>query len=192
MKDYINILDLCETGTKTLGPGNRYVIWVQGCPFNCKNCTTPESIPIVPNKMIEIEYIINSISDNKKIDGITISGGEPFLQASKLSKILQQVKNNRPELTVIVYTGFKFNNLDWKEAKDLLNYIDLLIDGQYIDKLNNNKGLRGSTNQNFIFLTKKLLKHKETFISGERNIEIHISNHMKVIVGIPNNQININ
>lgn len=189
MKEFINILDLCETGTKTLGPGNRYAIWVQGCPFNCKSCTTPEGIPIVQNRLIDINYIIDSIFNNKIIDGITISGGEPFLQASKLYIILKEVRKKRPDLTVIVYTGFQHKNLDWIEAQDFLTLIDLLIDGQYVEKLNNNKGLRGSTNQNFIFLTERLLMKKEYFIKKERDIEIHIEKQQKTIIGIPNHQL---
>lgn len=189
MKEFINLLDLCETGTRTLGPGNRYAIWVQGCPFNCKNCTTPEGIPIVPNQLIDIKYIATSICNNENIDGITISGGEPFLQASKLIKILKEVKKKRPELTVIIYTGFKFKNLDWQEAQSLITQIDLLIDGQYVEKLNNNKGLRGSTNQNFIFLTERIKTNKEYFLNEVRNIEIHIDKKQKTIIGIPNHQL---
>jgi len=189
MAEYINILDLCEAGTKELGPGNRYVIWVQGCPFNCEGCITPEGIPIVENNLVEINQIIFAICENKKITGITISGGEPFMQASKLVKILTEVKIVRPELDVVVFSGFKLQELDWIEAKELLELIDVLIDGKYIYKLNENKGLRGSSNQKANYLSDRLKEYKYYFEERERSIEIHVYNHLQTIIGVPNKKV---
>jgi anaerobic ribonucleoside-triphosphate reductase activating protein len=189
--EYINILDLCETGTRELGPGNRYVIWVQGCPFNCKGCVTPEGIPIVENNLVEINQIIFAICANEKITGITISGGEPFMQASKLVKILTAVKTVRPELDVVVFSGFQLKELDWKEAKEFLELIDVLIDGKYIEKLNDNKGLRGSSNQKIYHLTDKLKNHKNYFEERERSFEIHVYNQHQTIIGVPNKEVTV-
>lgn len=191
MKEYINILDLCETGTNELGPGLRYVIWVQGCPFNCKGCITPDGIPIVENNLLEINQIISAICANRKIAGITISGGEPFLQASKLVKILSAVKSIRPELDIIVFSGFNLNDLDWIEAKELLQLIDVLIDGKYIDKLNDNKGLRGSSNQKVHYLTDRLKKHQNYFEERQRSIEVHVFNDHQTLIGVPNKLITV-
>lgn len=186
MTDYINILDLCETGTMELGPGLRYVIWVQGCPFSCKGCITPDGIPFVAKNLIKINKIASSIKNSEHITGITISGGEPFMQASKLSDILKMVKETRPELDVIVFTGFKLKELDWKEAKALLNQIDVLIDGKYVEALNDNMGLRGSSNQKIHYLTNKLSNHKKYFEKRYRNIEVHVYESHQKIIGVPN------
>jgi len=191
MAEHINILDLCENGTKELGPGNRYVIWVQGCPFNCKGCVTPEGIPIVENNLVEINQIIFAICANKKITGITISGGEPFMQASKLVKILVAVKTIRPELDVVVFSGFKLKELDWLEAKEFIELIDVLIDGKYIERLNDNRGLRGSSNQQVNYLTEKLKHHKHYFEDRERSIEIHVYNQHQTIIGVPNKAVTV-
>lgn len=189
MSDYINILDLCETGSRELGPGIRYVIWVQGCPFNCKGCVTPEGIPLVENNLVDISKIISAICYNKNITGITISGGEPFMQASKLTNILNAVKTQRPELDVIVFSGFRLKELDWKEAKEFLQCIDVLIDGKYIERLNDNKGLRGSSNQQVNYLSEKLKEYKHYFEERERGIEIYVHNHFLSIIGVPNKEI---
>jgi anaerobic ribonucleoside-triphosphate reductase activating protein len=189
MTEYLNIFDLCE-GTKALGPGLRYVIWVQGCPFNCKGCTSPEGRPIKENILVDVEKIAQSVIRNNLIEGLTISGGEPFLQASKLSDLLKTVKKARRELTVIVYTGFEINELDWKEAKELLSFTDVLIDGVYVDALNDNKGLRGSSNQIIHFLTDKLKQYEDEFENSRRNIEIIVSNTYNKIIGVPNIFIN--
>jgi anaerobic ribonucleoside-triphosphate reductase activating protein len=184
--EYINILDLCETGTRELGPGNRYVIWVQGCPFNCKGCITPEGIPIVKNNLIEIDHIISAICQNDRITGITISGGEPFMQASRLVRILKAVKSIRPELDVVMFSGFVLKELDWIEAMELLELIDVLIDGKYVEKLNDNKGLRGSSNQRVNYITERLKNHKGYFEERERSVEIHVYNHYQTVIGVPN------
>jgi anaerobic ribonucleoside-triphosphate reductase activating protein len=187
--EYINILDLSETGTRELGPGNRYVIWVQGCPFNCNGCITLEGIPIAENNLVEINQIISAICEHERLSGITISGGEPFMQASKLVKILTAIKTIRPELDVVVFTGFKLKELDWTEAIEFLQLIDVLIDGKYIEKLNDNKGLRGSSNQQVNYLSGRLKEHKHYFEERERSIEVHVFNQQQTIIGVPNKSI---
>jgi anaerobic ribonucleoside-triphosphate reductase activating protein len=193
MAEYLNIFDFCE-GTKALGPGLRCVIWVQGCPFNCKGCTSPYGRPIKENILVEVSSVAQSIVRNHLIDGITISGGEPFLQASKLSFLLKTIKEARPKLTAIVYTGFDFEDLDWSEAHEFMQYIDLLIDGKYMEDLNNDKGIRGSNNQRFHYLTDKLTLYKEELENGERTGEIHIiqNNSIYHYIGIQNKNQNIN
>lgn len=185
MTEQINILGYTPNVRDILGPGNRFALWTQGCPFNCKNCTTPEGIPIKPNRLLKIEEMTKIILEQKNIDGITISGGEPFLQASKLHLLLNAVKQYMPLINVIVYSGFKHNKLSWQEAKDFLSHIDLFIDGLFDEKLNDNKGIRGSTNQNFIYLTDKLKPYKEQIENGERNYQHSIEGNYSSTIGIP-------
>ena len=189
----LNIFDLCE-GTKALGPGLRFVIWVQGYTFNCKGCTSPYGQPLKENILVEIESVAQAIIKNQNIEGIAISGGEPFLQASKLSMLLLKVKKMRPELNVIVFTGFEMQELDWDEAKVFLKYIDVLIDGKYVEELNDDKGLRGSSNQKIHFLTQKLKVHKEELENGERKGEIHLLQNSNTYhyIGISNKNQHIN
>lgn len=182
---YININHIDDKGTKVLGPGLRYVIWTQGCPFNCYNCASPETRPIKKSSLVPIEVLYQSIVENNNIDGISISGGEPFIQASKLIILLEAIKKSRPELNVIIYTGFSLEDFDWKEAQQLVGLVDVLIDGKYIDSMNDNKGLRGSSNQRIHFLTDVLFEYKDLFESGNRNSEIYIHDFYKRIIGIP-------
>lgn len=190
MNSLLNILDLCEQGTRQLGPGLRFVIWVQGCPFDCFKCSTPEGIPLKINKLVAIESLANSIINNSQIHGITISGGEPFLQASKLVVLLDIVKSVRPELNTVVYTGFKMEELNWPEARDFIGRIDVLIDGKYINSKNNNRGIRGSLNQKIHFISNKLAGYENYFENGIRGLDIFIrSDHIQE-VGIPNFDIN--
>ena len=189
MSESINILSIAKN-VKTLGPGNRMVIWVQGCPFNCKGCITPEGIPMEVKTLVSIKKLAQEIIIDESIDGITFSGGEPFMQASKLSILIDIINASKVSRNYISFTGFEYEKLNWEEAKDLLGKLDLLIDGKYVNNLNNNKGLRGSSNQNLIFLSNKLKKDENELLHGDRNLDIRISNYIQSI-GIPNKLVNL-
>jgi anaerobic ribonucleoside-triphosphate reductase activating protein len=190
MGETINMLSIAKN-VATLGPGNRYVIWVQGCPFNCKGCITPEGIPLKINKLISIEDLACEIINDSTITGVTFSGGEPFLQASKLTILINKLKEYRNDLNFICFSGYSYKELIWEEAKMFLLHLDLLIDGKYNEKLNNNLGLRGSSNQNFIFLTEKLKSYENKFMLQPRKIDMRIGKELQSI-GIPNKLVNIN
>ncbi len=183
--EVLNLLDIERNGTRSLGPGLRYAIWTQGCPFNCPKCVTPEGRPIVPAKLIDTVQLADDIIAKRNITGITISGGEPFLQVASVSVLLKTVKASRPELDVIIFTGFLKENLQSEKALSVLSMTDLLIDGQYIDELNDGVGLRGSSNQRLHFLTNRLLPYKKELQSGKRQVEININNNNIDAIGIP-------
>lgn len=188
--DYLNIYRICEKSS-ALGPGTRFVIWVQGCIQHCKGCITPQSRPLEIDHLISVETLVKAIINSKNIEGITISGGEPFLQAKNLAKLLESVKSRRPEINVIAFTGYTLEQLITGKPQELLHHIDLLIDGPYIEELNDGKGLRGSSNQRLHFLTNKLLPFKEQLEKGGRNNEVILESNGMHIVGIPRKDINI-
>ncbi len=188
--DELNIYYICEKSI-SLGPGTRFVIWVQGCLQCCKGCITPNSRPLYIKHLVKVNDLAKSIIQNEKIDGITISGGEPFLQATNLAKLLKIIKQYRPELNIIVFTGYTIEQLTTDIAKNLLQYIDLLIDGQYIEELNVTQGLRGSSNQRFHFLTNRMLPYQIELEKGGRYNEIITGDDGTHIIGIPRKDINI-
>lgn len=171
--------------SNVLGPGRRYVIWTQGCFRRCFRCASPELQPIEQGFSIDIEMLAKQITDSIDIDGITISGGEPFLQSKELSILLSAVYKVRPELTIILFTGYKLEELNTDDFKSVLSFVDVLIDGVYIDKLNDNKGLRGSSNQTIHFLSNRLLPYKDMLEKGKRKREIHVINESELLtIGI--------
>lgn len=186
------IHDLCRTGTTTLGPGVRYVIWTQGCPFHCDGCITPKSQPFSNEKTVLVSELAKDILSRPQIEGITISGGEPFLQATALSNLLDIILEGRPELTILSYTGYQIEQLSWPEAKRLLSKLDLLIDGAYNKRLNDNKGIRGSSNQRFYYLTSRLEPWKDEMEQGKRKVELHLGDGKITGIGVPSNDMNIN
>ena len=187
-RDMLSIYDLCQQGSRALGPGLRYVIWTQGCPFHCEGCATPESRTKTHDKQVYITALAEDILARPSIEGVTISGGEPFLQAEALADFLDLVLAKRPELTVMLYTGFLREYLTWPKAQRLLGHLDLLIDGPYVKELNDNQGLRGSSNQQLHFLTPRLLPWKDELEHGKRKVEFHIVQGMVKAFGIPSTE----
>lgn len=184
-KSIINLFAVERTGTRNLGPGLRYAIWLQGCPFNCYNCVTPQARPVVAAKIAEVESLARDIVSNSHIDGLTISGGEPFLQAEALASLLSMVRECRPELTVLIFTGFNLEDLEDPMARKVLKMTDVLIDGRYVDDLNDGIGLRGSSNQHAHFLSDRLIAYEEEINKGKRSIEVSFHNSVIDIIGIP-------
>jgi anaerobic ribonucleoside-triphosphate reductase activating protein len=182
---YLNIASIIDS-VSTLGPGRRFAIWVQGCPFSCKGCISADYIPFVKNQFIEIQTLANKIIASD-VDGITISGGEPFAQAGQLAKLLQIVLEQRPELNVLVFTGFSFSKLTGAGARALLGYVDLLITELFVEDLNTEIGLRGSDNQEFHYLTNKFLKYKDQIEKSPKRIETIVDGNMITHVGIMSN-----
>lgn len=182
----LNIAEICPA-TRTLGPGKRFVIWVQGCCFNCENCISPDWIPQKQGTLIDIFKLADYIISTPDIQGLTVSGGEPMLQASALCELFTYLRKNR-DISIICYTGFTLsqlqNNSDANIDK-LLTLIDVLIDGQYIASLNDNQGWRGSSNQVVHFLTNRHLHQANLFTDRPRDVELHIYDESTLMVGVP-------
>lgn len=177
--------------TYVLGPGKRFALWLQGCSASCPGCVAPEFSHFEGGRTISIDLLADKIINDKGIEGITISGGEPFLQADKLCVLLEKVKSVYPEMSVIIYSGYTYEELRAAEdeyiTKILNFYADVLIDGRYIEELNDDKGLRGSSNQRIIFLTGRYRDNDEfSTIRGRQGRFITEGNGGRLfMIGVP-------
>ncbi len=185
----LNIYNFIES-TKTLGPFDRFALWTQGCTFLCTGCMTPDSQNLNGGVRISVEDMAQTILNTPNIEGITISGGEPFLQAEALYRLLNLVREKK-DFGVIVYTGFTLEQL---KAKDdfatnlLLESIDILIDGLFDENLNDVVSLRGSSNQNIYQLTQRYENvFDDYYDKNVREIEMHMQSDHMMLVGIPKN-----
>jgi anaerobic ribonucleoside-triphosphate reductase activating protein len=185
----LNIYNFIES-TKTLGPFNRFALWTQGCSFSCTGCMTQDSQSLDGGVKISVEGMAQTILNTPNIEGITISGGEPFLQAEALYSLLSLVGEKR-DFGVIVYTGFSLEQL--KDKNDsvinlLLEHIDILIDGLFYESLNDGISLRGSSNQNIYQLTNRYENVFDDYYDKDvREIEMHMQSDHMMLVGIPKN-----
>lgn len=144
-----------QSPVTVLGPYKRSVIWVQGCEFACPNCIVPESWDEAGGETIALTELASWILSQSDIEGITFSGGEPMLQAAALARLIDMVRQSR-DLGVVCYTGYRLEQLQEKgtaDQKSLLDRIDLLIDGTYIESLHEDLLWRGSSNQRLLTLT---------------------------------------
>ena len=146
------------------GPGIRLVVFTQGCVHNWLGCHNPETRSFSAGYYMDIDKILGDIIDNPLLDGITLSGGEPFHQGKASAILANKVKEYG--LSVVVYTGYTFEelvkeidiNTGWKQ---LLYATDILIDGRFdINKKNLLLKFRGSENQRIIDVKKSLEKGK--------------------------------
>jgi len=133
--------------TRTLGPFLRFALWVQACPFRCTNCMTPAAQTESGGTLVPISELADKIINTPSIEGLTITGGEPFAQSAALVQLIKQVRLTK-DLGIIVYSGYTLKKLQvLPYAVELLQHIDLLIDGTYVAALNDGGSLRGSSNQ---------------------------------------------
>lgn len=177
-------LHMRERAVTTLGPGTRYAVWVSGCNRNCPGCIAPDSHDMTKGAAVETGALAWDILLSGA-EGLTISGGEPFLQAPALAEMVRTVRRRR-DLGVIVYTGFTYDQLcQMPEALDLLEQTDLLIDGPYIQALDDGLSLRGSSNQRVIDLTGRYRAELASYGTGKREQEIFHHAGVTHYVGIP-------
>ena len=171
--------------TEVLGPGNRFAIWVQGCKRHCKGCIAKDSWDFNGGKFVEIDDLVQQILQQDDIEGITISGGEPFLQQEALCELIAKVREHK-DIGVIIYTGMRYSEI---ETTTLAHLADIIIDGEYVVELNDNKSLRGSSNQNVICLTDRYKDVISQYYGVQgRKIELLLSEGTAQMIGIPSKE----
>ncbi|MFS0784464.1 anaerobic ribonucleoside-triphosphate reductase activating protein [Bacillus sp. 1P06AnD] len=143
------------------GPGLRMVLWTQGCTHACEGCHNPQTHALDGGGLYDSAEIIKAMEQSKLQRGITFSGGDPLLQPEGLLPIAQAA--HRMGFDVWAYTGFLWNELmdkkhpKYKEIQVLLPYIDVLVDGRYVERKKHIDLLfRGSSNQCIIDVRKSL------------------------------------
>lgn len=151
----ISILNIMEDTTVD-GPGFRTSVYSSGCPHHCPGCHNPQSWNISNGQPVDIEDILKVILDDPFAD-VTFSGGDPMFQPegfTELAKAIRQHSNKN----IWCYTGYLFEDLLRNPAqKALLEQIDVLVDGRFIEALRD-EGLRfrGSSNQRIIDVKRSL------------------------------------
>lgn len=163
----------------TLGPGQRLCVWLQGCLKNCTGCMARAWQPLLPATFYSPKEFAEKIS-SFQFDGITLSGGEPFLQAQALSTFLDLFRT--PD--VIAFSGYYIAELyENSRCKKLLDKLTILIDGPFDESMSTIKGLRGSSNQNIHQLNSGLNAY--SLANCKRKIEIIPEQDGTMVVGIP-------
>ena len=145
------------------GPGVRVSIFMQGCTFHCKGCFNPETHDFNAGKEFNEETIhkVLELCENENVKGLSILGGEPMhpKNIEGTTRLAKAFKEKFPKKNLWIWTGFLFDK-DLKD-KEVLKYVDVLVDGQYVDELRNPKlKYSGSSNQRVIDVQKSLKENK--------------------------------
>jgi len=141
------------------GPGVRVSIFMQGCSFNCKNCFNKETHDFNGGKEFDdstIERVLE-LCGNENIEGLSILGGEPMnpTNIEGTTKLAKAFKEKYPNKTVWSWSGYSFDN--YLKDKEVVKYLDVLVDGQYNDDLRNpTLKWKGSENQRVINVQESL------------------------------------
>ena len=122
------------------GDGIRYVVFVQGCAHHCPGCHNPETWDFNGGNEVEPELIANDFKRRKHLDGITLSGGDPFYQQEACLELLRLL----PGVNVWIYTGFEYEEI---KGTALAKAADVLVTGPYIEELRCSGKMYGSSNQ---------------------------------------------
>lgn len=151
----LNIANLLHDSNVN-GPGNRDVIWVQGCAIKCPGCFNQHLWSFSPKHIIPVEDLIEKTAKRiDKIEGISILGGEPMHQPKVLGAYFSAVK--KMGLTTVIYSGFTYEYLRKQNSPAItkvLEHTDILVDGPYRHDLQDKSLIwRGSTNQRILFLS---------------------------------------
>lgn len=135
------------------GPGVRVSIFFQGCTFNCKNCFNPETHDFNGGVEFTDETIakVLDLCDRDYIVGLSVLGGEPMhpKNIEGTTRLAKAFKEKYPNKTIWAWTGFTYE--EYLKDKEVTEYIDVLVDGQYKDELHNpTLKWKGSSNQRVI------------------------------------------
>ncbi len=171
--------------TNVLGPGMRSALWVSGCDKKCKGCLVNGFNE--DSRCLSTTALAELFANMTDTEGITISGGEPFLQAAALAEMISLIKEKR-DYSVIIYTGYEIEqlrNMEDVNIQKLINAADIIIDGPYIEELDDGIAYRGSSNQNIIYLTQRYTDSGYYNKRSKRQIELIKENGVKM-VGVPN------
>lgn len=139
------------------GPGLRLAVFTQGCPHHCPECHNPQSHDFDGGEWGDTDEILRIAEDNCLLDGITLTGGEPFCQPEACAELARGA--HELGLNVWVYTGYLFENLlnGTDAQRELLKNADVLVDGPFlIAQKSMDVRFRGSKNQRLIDVQKSL------------------------------------
>ena len=134
------------------GPGVRFVIFTQGCPHHCPGCHNPETHDFAGGQQVKISKLLADVQQNPLIQGVTLSGGEPFCQAKALAELVRVLRLGGKH--IMAYSGYTWEQLqamDDPNVHTLLERCDVLVDGRFVQEERDlSLRFRGSRNQRLI------------------------------------------
>ena len=157
------------------GPGVRVSVFMQGCEFHCKNCFNSETWDFEKGKDFSdatIDEILN-LCNQSYVKGLSILGGEPMhpRNIEATTKLAKAFKEKYPNKSIWAWSGFLFD--EYLKDKEVMKYVDVLVDGQYKDELHDpTLKWRGSSNQRVIDVQKSLQTNELKFWGRSKKLKL--------------------
>ena len=178
-----------------LGPGQRIGIWLQGCSIRCKGCVSQDTWSHDPGREMTVARLLSWCKETSQneLDGITISGGEPFDQPKALAALLDALQQWRHsaglDFDILCYSGYPLATLEKRHAK-LLAKLDALIPEPYADALPLTHVWRGSANQKLLALSPLGQERYQPYLDAPaeifgKRIQIQVDGERLWSIGIP-------
>ncbi len=168
-----------EPSSRSNGPGWRAVIWVQGCTLGCPGCFNPETHALPAGRIASVDELAGwALSLSGKIEGITLSGGEPLQQISGVLPFLERVRKES-SLSIVLFSGYTWGEIQkMPRSAQLLSSIDVLLAGRYDANLRRARGLVGSRNKTVHFLTER---YSQADLDAVPEAEVIVTDHGEII-----------
>jgi anaerobic ribonucleoside-triphosphate reductase activating protein len=125
------------------GDGARYVVFTQGCRHHCDGCQNPETWDFSGGAEIDPKEIAEDFKKRRLLDGITLSGGDPFFQQEECVRLIRLLES----VNVWIYTGFEYEEI---KDTELAKLADVIVTGKFVKELACENKMYGSTNQKII------------------------------------------
>jgi anaerobic ribonucleoside-triphosphate reductase activating protein len=153
------------------GPGDRFVVWVQGCSLHCPGCWNPGTWSRRPATLVPPGELAGTIATTPGIEGVTLTGGEPFDQAAELAELAACVRSRG--LSVMIFTGYDLDELNTDAHQALLAACDVIVTGRYRQEERTlDLTWRGSANQEVHFVT---ARYGPRAMPAAAECEVHIA-----------------
>jgi len=173
-KERPNVIHSISPRSAVNGPGERAVVWFQGCDLRCRGCFNLATHPFDRNRDKPLDEVAEWILSCHAIEGVTFSGGEPFQQADDLRQLCEYIKLRRPDFSIGVFSGHTLQELvrgrwHWKAPGEdawirgdpalftaIKQFLDFGVFGRFRQTMAcNDKPLCGSRNQKVVFFTNR-------------------------------------
>ena len=181
---FLNVASYLENSA-IYGPGNRFVIWFQGCSLRCKGCWNAELWPFEEKHLFSPRDMFEMIRETEGIEGVTFLGGEPLDQAGPILVLAKMLKEDVS--SIMLYTGYEMDEISGTVKEDIFNLSDIAVCGRYIESARSvYLTWRGSMNQRVFFNSDRYRDYEHCVEMRENEVEIHIDEAGEVtIAGYP-------
>ncbi|MGI6216804.1 MAG: 4Fe-4S single cluster domain-containing protein [Coriobacteriales bacterium] len=173
----------------SLGPGDRVALWVSGCSKHCKGCANPELWDQHDFQQVSLancQEMLLGLHSDRDAHRLTLTGGDPLEQAGELLQLLEAIRPAYDD--VLLYTGFTLDEvktaLSEEQWQSLHSSVDVLIDGPYINDLNDGCALRGSSNQHIYYLNPAVEMEYRDYLALGRSVQNIVYDGKAISVGI--------